>query len=301
MPAETVTPLLAHAGAAGAELGRPPWTWTLDPLQILPILVAGLLYAQRLRALARRGRPGGRRRPICFYSGLALLLVAFASPVDAIGEERLLFVHMIQHILIGDLAALLVVAGLTGPLLRPVLALPLVGRLRALAHPLVALPLWALNLYLWHLPPAYQAALEHDAVHAFQHACFFATGAFMWAAVVEPLPGPAWFGSGFKAIYVAAVRVLEAILANVFIWSSHPFYPRYAQAERLWGISPTGDQNTGGGIMMVEGSLLTLGVLAWLFLRWLAEGERAQRLVEGGIEQRVAERAVRYGRADDLG
>ena len=73
---------------------------------------------------------------------------------------------MLQHILLGDLAPLCMVAGLTGPLLRPVLALPAVERLRFLAHPLVAFPIWAVNLSLWHLPFAYQGALHHYGVHA---------------------------------------------------------------------------------------------------------------------------------------
>ena len=292
--------VLANAVLSGVELGPEPWTWTLDPLQLLPVAIAAWLYARRAGTLRRRGRPVAVARQLCFHSGLALLLVAFVSPVDSIGEERLLSVHMVQHILIGDLAALLVVAGLTGPLLRPVLALSAIRRLRVLAHPLVALPLWAVNLYLWHLRPAYEAAVANDAVHAVQHACFFTAGALMWAALIEPLPGPAWFGTGFKALSVAGVRLAEAVLANVFIWSGRPFYPHYVHAERLWGLTPLSDQNVGGAVMLLEGMLLTLGVFAWLVLRWLSEGERAQLLVEQGIDPLVAQRAVRYGRGDAL-
>jgi putative membrane protein len=285
----------------GLEVGPAPWRWTLDPLQILPIAAMALAYGRRARTLARRGRAVSPWRQLSFYAGLGVLLVALVSPIDTIGEDSLLFVHMLQHILIGDFAALLVVAGLTGPLLRPLLALPLVGRLRVFTNPLVALPLWALDLYLWHLPPAYGAALGNDAVHALQHICFFVFGAFMWAALLEPLPGPAWFGSGFKALYVIAVRFVYAVLANIFIWSSSAFYPHYVHAARLWGISPVSDQNAAGAIMLLEGTVLTFGVLAWIFLRWMAEGERAQQLVERGVDPRTAERAVRYGRAGTLG
>jgi cytochrome c oxidase assembly factor CtaG len=180
---------------------------------------------------------------------------------------------MAQHLLIGDLAALCVVNGLSGPLLRPLLALPLVGRLRALAHPFVALPLWAVTFYSWHVPSLYQAALAHDSLHALEHGLFFATGALMWAAVVEPLPGPAWFGTGWKAVYVLVVRTLGAVLANVFIWAGHPLYDRYLPGERAWGVSPAADQTIGGAIMFVEGSVVTLVAFAWLFLRWMGEPE----------------------------
>ena len=96
-------------------------------------------------------------------------MLALNSPIDALGEQDFFFVHMLQHVLLGDLAPLCFVAGLTGPVLRPVLALRPVDRLRVLTHPLVALPLWAVNLYVWHLPFLYQAALAPLAVHALEH------------------------------------------------------------------------------------------------------------------------------------
>ena len=170
-------------------------------------------------------------------------------------------------------------------MLRPVLALPVVGRLRVLAHPLVALPLWAANLYLWHLPVLYEAALRHDALHALEHACFFGFGVLMWAAVVEVVPGPAWFGTGWKLGYVVVVRLLETVLGNVFFWSGEPVYGTYARAERIWGIGPLADQGFAGGIMMVEGSLVTIAALAWLFLRLAKEGELRQELLERGLDR----------------
>ena len=101
-------------------------------------------------------------RQLVFALGLLLAFIAVASPIHELGEQQFFFVHMIQHILLGDLAPLCFVAGLTGPLLRPVLALPAVMRLRFLTHPLVAFPIWAANLLLWHLPFAYQGALHHS-------------------------------------------------------------------------------------------------------------------------------------------
>jgi cytochrome c oxidase assembly factor CtaG len=291
--------LLGHAGGGHDpfSVGSAPWIWTLDPLQLGAVVVAGAVYAARVGWLAERGRPVERWRIACFGGGLLLLLVALVSPVDSIGEERLLAVHMAQHLLIGDLAALLLVLGLTGPILRPVLALRPVRKLRLLAYPPVALVLWAANLYLWHLPGAYEAALEHDAVHALQHACFLAAGLAVWAAVFEPLPGPAWFGNGWKAAYVLAVRATGLVLANVFIWSDRSFYVHYDDVAPLWGLRPVDSQVAAGTLMMIEGSLVTLGVFAWFFLRWLSEGERAQGLVERGVRPEAAARAARYGRA----
>ena len=275
----------------------PLTSWSLDPLQLAPIALVGLFYARRVRRLRRRGVDVPRWRTALFATGVGLLVLALASPIEAIGQEELFTFHMVQHVLIGDLAPLALLAGLTGPILRPVLALPLVERLRVLAHPLVAFPLWALNLALWHLPVAYQGALRHDSVHALEHLCFFAAGVLMWAPVLETLPAPAWFGSGAKMGYVAAVRLYETAIANVFLWAGAVLYPYYARGEELWGVSPEGDQALAGAVMMIVGSLVTMAALAWLFLRLAREGELRQDLIERGLDPQTVRRAVRYGRA----
>jgi putative membrane protein len=276
-------------------------TWNLEPLQLAPTLVAALLYLRRTRTLARRGLPVAGSRQFLFWLGIGLVVVALNSPVDSIGEKDFFFVHMFQHVLLGDLAPLCFVAGLTGPVLRPLLALRPVERLRFLAHPFVALPLWAVDMYAWHVPFLYQAALHHSSIHALEHTLFFTCGALMWSPVLETLPAPAWFGTGWKLGYIALVRLIETVLGNVFIWSSSVFYPWYRHANPMWGITALHDQNLAGIVMMAEGGLITLGALAWLFLRLAAEGELRQDLIEQGYDPVQVARAVRYGRGQALG
>jgi cytochrome c oxidase assembly factor CtaG len=276
----------------------PNTSWTLDPLQIVPTLVAAALYARRVLTLRDRGTPVPGWRVALFATGILTLLVAFVSPVHALGERMFSF-HMLQHVLIGDLAPLALLAGLTGPILRP--ALRWLHRLSFLANPLVALPIWAVNLYLWHLPFLYDAAVRHDAVHALEHFCFFTGGVIMWMPVLETLPAPEWFGTGAKLGYIAVVRVVETILGNVFFWSGSVFYVVYAHQNRLFGLSALADQGMAGAVMMIEGSIVTLVALAWLFLRMASEGELRQQLLERGLDPRTVRRAVRYGRAEELG
>lgn len=271
--------------------------WQLEPQQLIPLLLLGCAYELRARELGRRGRPVPRRRRVAFFSGLTVAALALISPLDWYGENRLLWVHMIQHLLLGDIAPLLIVLGLTGPVLRPVLARRPVQRLRWLANPLVALPLWTVDLYGWHLSPAYQAALENPTIHALEHLCFFTFGALMWAAVIEPLPGPAWFGNGLKAAYTLIVRVAGMALSMYFIWDAHPVYGYYVLRARLAGTTAVADQRVAGLIMFTEGSLVTLGAFAWLFLRFVREMEVRQRLVDRDVDADVAARAARYGRA----
>jgi len=257
------------------------------------------MYGLRARTLARRGTPVSNWRIAAFAAAVVLFAGALSPPLES-GAEELFSFHMIQHVLIGDLAPLLFVLGLTGPLLRPLLALGPIAALRPLAHPLVALPRWTRNLYVWHAPFLYEGAVRNDAVHALEHICFFTAGSLMWAAVVEVLPGPAWFGTAAKLGYVIAVRLLETILGNVFIWTGEPIYGVYDDGSELYGLSPLRDQGLAGTVMMIEGSLVTIGAIAWLFLRWGAESELRQQLIEQGVDARAASRAVRYGRGEEL-
>src|SRR3954453_4608476 len=261
--------------------------WNFDPLEISLLVLAAALYWRRARMLSSRGRPVPAARAAAFAAGLLTLFVALASPIDTLGEERLFSMHMFQHLLLGDVHALLLVLGLDGRLLRPVLRVRLVHRLRVLAHPLVALPLWAANFVVWHLPALFDAALRNDAIHALQHSLFVALGMLMWAALVEPVPGPAWFTAPWKIPYVLGMCVVMLVLSQVFLWSTPPYYSRYDLA----------DQRAGGGVMLVECAFTMLPALGWVLLRVLRESEARQRLVDEGVAPSVAARAARYGRA----
>jgi cytochrome c oxidase assembly factor CtaG len=173
--------------------------------------------------------------------------------------------------------------------------------MRHLAHPLVALPLWAIDLYVWHVPVLYQAATEHSGLHALQHACFIGFGVLMWMPLVGPLPQPKWFGIPAKIGYLIGVRFAGIVLGNVFMWSNSVFYPDYAAGEAKWHISAVTDQSIAGVIMMVEGGFVTLGVLSWLFLEWAKQDTERQRLLDLADSRGVALSDARAARAAAAG
>jgi cytochrome c oxidase assembly factor CtaG len=284
---------LAHVEAAFA------------PFEVLPLLLAGGLYARRSLTLAEKGRPVPLWRQICFAAGLLMIAVALVSPIAHIGEE-LVIAHMVEHLLLGDIATLLLVLGLTGPLLQPILAIPVFDKLRILAHPLVAFPLWALNFYLWHIPAFYDAAYGGAAAHLLEHSSFIFFGCLMWMPIFGPLPKPAWFNAAWKVGYVVAVRFAGAILGNVLMWSGTVLYPIYADGEAYWKIGPIADQSTAGVVMMIEGTFLGLGLLAWVFFEVSREGIEKQRLLDLAVERGVeldearAQRAVAAGQGERL-
>lgn len=274
-------------------------------VELAPLLIAAALYAKRSSTLAARGRPLSLWRQICFAAGLLLIAAALVTPISDAAEE-LVIAHMVEHLMIGDIASLLLVLGLTGPLLQPILAIRFFDRLRILAHPLVAFPLWALNFYFWHIPALYDAAYGGAPVHALEHATFIFFGCLMWMPIFGPLPKPSWFTAGWKVVYVIAVRFAGVILGNVLMWSNTVLYTVYRAGEHEWGISAVTDQSIAGVVMMVEGTFLGLGLLAWFFFEAAREGIEKQRLLdlafERGVEldERRAQRAVAAGQAKRL-
>jgi putative membrane protein len=180
-----------------------------------------------------------------------LLVVAVVSPLAAWGEHRSFAAHMAQHLLLGDLAPL-------------VLAIALVGRDRM--HPALAAGLWAVNLVAWHVPVVYEAALHHQAVHLVQHVALFTGGALLWIAVLSPRWSvPERLGA------VAAMMLVSLGISSVLLWWPRVVYSTYRHAHTLGGISPLSDQRVGGGLMLLEGSLVAFSVAGWLLLQLLRE------------------------------
>jgi putative membrane protein len=289
---------VAHGGEGGDDLADHWWdAWTFSPLQLAPIVLVGILYGVRAHHL-------GPRLPaikiLSFYAGLLVLALALVSPVDAVAEEGLFAVHMLQHALLGGVAPALVVLGLTGAVLQPVLRFGFVQRLQVLAHPAVALPLWTAVLVFWHIPPVYEIGVENELAHALEHGSFFVTTLLVWMPVVEPLPAPPWFGTGAKIVYLVAYWFIGLMFVNILWFSGTVFYPRYEDTAPDWGVSALQDQANAGSVFMAEHMILVLTALVLLFVRFAREGALRQRLVEAGVSPDAAGRAVRYGRGEEL-
>jgi putative membrane protein len=266
------------------------------PLQVLGLTLLGTAYALRATSLSRQGRPVPSWRIACFAAGIALIAAAFVSPLAHLGEE-LVLAHMIQHLLIGDIAALLIVLGLTRSILQPLLQITVIDRMRVLMLPAIALTLWIANLYVWHIPVLYEEAVRNDVVHALQHACFIGFGVLMWMPVFGPLPVPAWFGGGAQLVYTAIARLAAVSLGNVLMWSGTVLYPIYAPGEAYWEIAPLTDQGIAGAIMMAEGTAVTVGVLCWVLLRWAQRDTEKQSLLDLARERGIPLDEARAARA----
>jgi cytochrome c oxidase assembly factor CtaG len=279
--------------------------WTEAGVSTALVVAYALPYGVRARTLRRRGQAVPAWRLACFGAGLALLALAVSPPFGAAADARL-SAHMVEHLLLGDVAPLLLVLGLTGPLLAPLLRTPLFRHLRPLSHPVPAVLLWAAGLYLWHLRAAYEGAVDHPLVHVLEHACFFAFGANLWFALLGPLPKPAWFNNGARLGYVVAVKLIAAMLAYGFVWSGTVFYPHYAETAALAGRDALADQSAAGAVMLVEQSVVMFALFGWLLARTLRDAGRRQELSElasahgVALDERRIARAVASGRDDAL-
>lgn len=272
------------------------------PVPLLGVVAAALLYLRACSILAARGRtvPTGQRA--AWFSGLALIVLATQTFIDPVGEHALLSLHMLQHLLLADLPAPLLLYGLRAPLLyffwpRPVLVAAARTMLlrrtwRWLRRPPVALSIWLATLAAWHLPVMYELALEHRLVHDAEHVSFALTGVLAWWPLLDPtherVEGRVW-----KAAYVAVARMVGGILGIVLIAWPEQLYRTYGDAALAYGMSPITDQQVAGGMMMVVDSLVVI-VAGTYFLATIERGsERVNDLEHPAVAAAIARAAGR--------
>jgi cytochrome c oxidase assembly factor CtaG/polyferredoxin len=268
-------------------------SWSVPPGLALLLLAAAALY---LRGWSRlhRARPARfpARRLLAFFSGLAVIAVAVASPLDAFGA-LLLSAHMLQHLLLLAVAPALLLLGapdaalemgLPRALMRDAIApLRAASPVRAVARmfgsPAIGLSAMALAMWGWHVPAAYELALRSPAWHQVEHATFLAAGILFWFPVLRPWPGRPRLHGAMRPLYLLAGDLANTALAAVLTFSDRLLYPTYADAPRLFGLSALADQSLGGVLMWVPGSLVFLAPAAVMTARWLAP-ERLARAPE---------------------
>jgi putative membrane protein len=260
--------------------GHPQLHWFADPLVLVPLALFAGIYAWRF-AQARReegGRGAGALQAVAFGAGMLVLVAALVSPLDGLGEDYLFSAHMVQHVLLGDLAPLLILLGLSRVIMRPATRRlsTIERRLGPFASPAAGIVAWLVLMYAWHIPALYDAAVEHPLVHLLEHVSFFAAGVALWWPLIQPVPMRRRLTGMQPVAYIGTAKASLAALGIFLTWSTTAIYPYYEGTPRMWGLSPVEDQNVAGVIMMVEQSLTLALVLVALFVRMLQQSERDQ-------------------------
>jgi putative membrane protein len=239
-----------------------PYAWTVHLEATLPIVALAVAYA----AAVRRRRPE-RRKIAAFAGGCVLLLATAVTPLDAL-SYHLLSVHLLQNVVLAEWAPALLVLGTP-----PALAARL-GRLPGapvLTWAPVALGLWLLTYYVWHLPFAYDAALGNQALLHLEHACYLAAGVLLWWPVFQDVPRR--LSSAARALYLFVAFVLASPIGLLLALLPEPVYDWYIEGRRIWGLSAQADQQIAGVTMSVEQAIVFFTVFAVFFFRFLAEEE----------------------------
>jgi putative membrane protein len=272
----------------------PGWgSWSFNPIVILALVAAAALYTRMYRRASARSSassaPGiGHWLP--YAAGLLTLAVALLSPLDRIGDSWLLSAHMMQHVLLSDIAPALLILGLRSPVLplglsrRGLLAVAPGGRsgrvLARLTSPWPAISLWALATWVWAIPSLFDFVARHPTVHAFEHVTLFYTGLAIWWLIIDPLPRARLRPNGERLALLGFTRLAGAAVCLPLTWLSATEYPLYAGAARSYGLSAINDQHLAGASMCFVEFLVFGIAFAAVFINMLGRDDARVTLAE---------------------
>ena len=277
----------------------PGWgSWSFNPVVILVLLAAAVIYTRMYR---RAGARTSTSTPnaghwVPYAGGLLAVAMALLSPLGSIGDGWLLSAHMMQHVLLSDIAPALLVLGLRSPVLplglsrRALMAVAPGGRsgrlLARLTSPWLAIPLWVLATWVWSIPSVFDFAAQHPTVHTIEHATLFYTGLAMWWLIIDPLPRARLRPNGQRLALLGFTRLASAGVCLPLTWLTATEYPLYAGAPRAYGLSAINDQHlAGAGMCFIE--FLVFGIaFAAVFISMLGRDDSRVTLAEYASEVR---------------
>ncbi len=239
-------------------------SWNFEPTVVSAAFIILTFYAY----FAIR-QPGGVDwlRAASFYAGSAVMILALVSPLHG-GADRLLSLHMLQHVLLTTIGPPLVVLGLTKYMVAPLAVPGFLNRLASFTlNPLSAALLFTVNMWLWHVPPAYQLAVTEPWAHAAMHICFMAAGLIYWWPVIQQAPER--LSEGGRLTYLFLTGMPMGILALMLIATNTVVYEHYLNNERLLGLTPLEDQQVAGVIMGAIGEFAGFIAITLLFFRYI--------------------------------
>ena len=259
----------------------PPFVWTTGEIHAVVVLGVGILAAAYAWA-SLSGPRDALREPAFFFASLILLLAALNGPLHDLSDYYLFSAHMVQHLLLTLVVPPLLLAGtpawMADALLRPLMCRRALGVLtRAATRPVTALAVYAVALIGWHLPGPYEVALEQHAWHVVEHLVLIATATLAWWPVLSPSTLLPRLHYGTQILYLFAFGIPMTVVAAMITGSEAVLYPFYADAPRLFGLTPLADQRLGGLIMWVPAGMIPLLAFTIVFFRWVAaEAEESE-------------------------
>ena len=261
----------------------PDASWSFDPSVVIGVLFLAYVYFtwwSRART-THEPHPPTYRHLALFAGGLLTVVIALQSPVDKLGEQ-LMVMHMVQHVLLLDIAPILMILGLTKVLLRPITRRvhSLERRAGYLAHPAFAVIVYVAAMWVWHIPAMYDLALRHPVIHGIEHFCFAAAGTLYWWHLLSPIRSRMRLGGMGPIAYMLSTKLFVGLLGIGLAFAPSAIYPFYEHHPHYWGLTPGEDQNMAGLVMALEQSIVMGVALVVLFVQMLNEAERKQQRAE---------------------
>jgi cytochrome c oxidase assembly factor CtaG len=279
--------------------------WNLDPIllaALLALLGGYLVVIGPLRARFALGEAVSQRKVMLFVAGWLVLALSVLSPLDPIGRRYLFLASALQLLLITSLAAPLLLAGLPQWLIERLLPTQALRQMtRGFAFAFFAIALFNGALLLWQIGPVFEASLHDDAVHNLRLLTLLVAGVINWWPLLTPLDRHTRFASPFQIFYIAAESVPLDLFGLVCIFVGYVFYPTYANAPRIFGVSALTDQALAGGLLAIPNNIFDFILMSVIFFGWIERADRAQQAREaaGELDNLADPEAYSQAQAED--
>lgn len=252
-----------------------PWRFEANPevYVLVAFLIGAYVYSMRVigpRAVAVGERVVTRVNVGCFAGAMALLFAASTWPIHQIGEDYLYSVHMLQHMMLSYFMPPLVLLATPTWLLRVLVGTGRTWRVvKFLTKPVVAAVLFNVVVMVTHIPPMVNASVQSAPLHYSLHLLLVLSALLMWMPVVGPFP-ELRISHAAKPIYLFLQSVVPTVPAGWLTFAEGVVYKHYNQPVRVWGLSPTDDQQLAGAIMKIGGSIFLWSLVVFYFFKRFA-------------------------------
>jgi len=247
--------------------------WSIHPSTVIGIFALAAIYLWRARQAPAGEHPPSATRKFSFFAGLFLMFACLNGPLHDLSDDYLFSAHMVQHLLLTLALPPMLIYGVSGWMLRPLLANRILGPIaRKITRPAWCFTIFNLAIAFWHLPYFYNAAMANHNIHIVEHLIFMASAVLMWWPLTSQLPELPRLPYPGQVLYCFMMSIPMSIVAVYITMADHILYPAYSSAPRIFPLSPMDDQMLGGLIMWIPGTLIFTVILSVVFFKWSARG-----------------------------
>jgi putative membrane protein len=247
------------------------WRWSIHPSTVIGIAALAAIYVWSARKF---GQTPSLAQRISFFTGLLVMFASLNGPIHDLSDDYLFSAHMVQHLLLTLVMPPLLLAGVPGWLLRPLLTRRGVAPVvRFFTRAPICFVVFNVVIAVWHLPPFYNAAMANHNLHILEHLMFMAAAVLMWWPLLSQLPEFPRLAYPGQMLYSFLMSIPMSIVAVYIAMSDHVLYPAYSAAPRVLPISPLEDQLLGALIMWIPGGIIFYIIMTVVFFKWNARGE----------------------------